>query len=463
MPYQNELADKTSHVDIIQNPDISDFLSKCHIIDNLQEDEIQSFETMFSKPSDNNFHKPSNIISIDGSYYESCVKERFPSQKVGYIKVGVVLLKYEFLTSVRGISNFVDPFEVARFKDNNDAYSLVLPSTNIVFENCDDVQESYRRALDEQFDKLRDNINDPNTSLRTTLLKMASYLDDCDDKRIKLSKCPSCGRGDKDGENVYIDLDAYEPKCPYCGKRLYSTDILRVWEQVDNMTSNQSSLTRTMNVVERLLAIHYIRTIVEAAKDSFSNTLENLCFFIDGPLAIFGEPAKFHRCFMKYLDELNQSMRKHNKSDILMIGIQKSGAINDFLSLIKDHIGNSEVYCLNDTVRDKYIALNKKPANNTFGFETYFGQDFLYKNKKGNIFVFNIPYPFPDKSGDFKNEKSKIENYKNLKLYTDLLDDFDCDLYENALIPTVLAHKYTAISLAPGSKVLDLLSKSKIV
>ena len=35
-------------------------------------------------------------------------------------------------------------------------------------------------------------------------------------------------------------------------------------------------------------------------------------------------------------------------------------------------------------------------------------------------------------------------------------------MYENSLIPTILAHKYTAISLAPGSKVLDLLAKSNV-
>ena len=453
MPYQNELADKTSHIDIIQNPDVSEFLSKCRKVE-YNEDAISSVGNMFSRPTDNGFNKPDNIISIDGSFYESSIKKQFPSKKVGFIKVGVVLLKYKSLTSIQGTTNFVDPFEVAKFRENNDAYTFVLPSTNIVYDDCDNVQESFRKALDEQFDRLRSDKNNSNTSLKATLLQMASYLKD----GIKLSKCPCCG---KESDDIYIDGN--DPKCPHCGKRLFLTDILRVWEQVEDMFSNQSALSRTMNVIERLLAIHYIRTIVESMKDSFSNTLENLCFFIDGPLAVFGEPAKFHACFMKYLDELNQTMRKNNKSDILMVGIQKSGAINDFLMLIKEHIQCGEVYCLSDDFRNKFINLNKKPANNTFGAETYFGQDFLYKNKKGNVFVFNVPYPFGEKVGDFKNAKSNIKNYKNLKIYTDLLDDFDCDMYENALVPTVLAHKYTAISLAPGSKVLDLLSKNKIV
>ena len=60
-------------------------------------------------------------------------------------------------------------------------------------------------------------------------------------------------------------------------------------------------------------------------------------------------------------------------------------------------------------------------------------------------------------------EKANIMNYKNIEVYTNLLNDFECELFENSLIPTVLAHKYTAISLAPGSKVLDLLAKSNIL
>lgn len=461
MPYQNEFADKTSHVDIVQNPDVAEFLEKCHKIEEFDGDDISSSGQMFSSPVDNSFLKPNNIISIDGSFYEASRKKEYPSQKIGFIKVGVILLQGKSLVALNGCSRFVDPYEVAKFKENNEAYSFVLPSTNIVYDDCEDVQESFRRALDEQFDRLRDRKDDPNTSLKSTLFKMASYLDGCDANRVMLSKCPCCNSG----EDIYINKDDKEPRCPHCGKRLYLTDILRVWEQVADVTSNQSALSRTMNIVERLLAIHYIRSIVESLKDSYANTLENLCFFIDGPLAVFGEPAKFHACFMKYLHELNQTMRRLNKSDILMVGIQKSGAVNDYLNLIKDHINNGEIYCLTDEVRDTYVTFNKNAASDTFGKETYFGQDFLYKNKKGNVFVFNVPYPFAEKSKDqhFKTEKSNIANYKNIKVYTDLLDDFDCDLYENALIPTVLAHKYTAISMAPGSRVLDLLSKNKIL
>ena len=459
MPYQNEFADKTSHIDIVKNPDVEEFLNKCHKIDLSDGQGVQSLISKFKPTPPSDLKKPKNIISIDGSYYESSVTEKYPSQKIGFIKVGVILLKYNVLDSIGNESSFVDPFEVAKFKENNDSYSIVLPSANVVYSDCSNVKDSFRNALEDQFDRLRTEKDNPETSLKTTLFKLASYLDGCSEKKIKLTKCPSC----KKEENIYVYKNQIN-KCPHCGKPLYVTDVLRVWENVDEMNSSLSAITRTMNVLERLLAIHYIRTIVEKSKHSFVETLENICFFIDGPLAIFGEPAKLHSCIMKYLWEINQVMKSHGKSDIMMIGIQKSGAINDFLNLIKDSIPSNTIYCLDDFNRYKHIYFGMKQANDTYGKETYFGQDFLYKSSTGKLFVFNVPYPWETKSSvsNFANEKSNIKNYPNIGTYTSILNDFECQMYENSLIPTVLAHKYTAISLAPGSKVLDLLAKSNI-
>ena len=120
MPYQNEFADKTSHIDIVKNPDVEEFLNKCHKIDFSDGEGIQSLISKFKPTPSSEYKKPKNIISIDGSYYESSVTDKFPSQKIGFIKVGVVLLKYNVLDTIRNDSSFVDPFEVAKFKENND-------------------------------------------------------------------------------------------------------------------------------------------------------------------------------------------------------------------------------------------------------------------------------------------------------------------------------------------------------
>ena len=100
MPYQNELADKTSHIDIVKNPDVEEFLNKCHKIDFPGGERMDSLTSVFMTTPLSNFNKPKNIISIDGSYYESSVTEKFPSRKIGFIKVGVILLKYNVLDNI---------------------------------------------------------------------------------------------------------------------------------------------------------------------------------------------------------------------------------------------------------------------------------------------------------------------------------------------------------------------------
>lgn len=43
-----------------------------------------------------------------------------------------------------------------------------------------------------------------------------------------------------------------------------------------------------------------------------------------------------------------------------------------------------------------------------------------------------------------------------------LIEDFESDLYEGAVVPIALAQKYTAISLQPGGKILDVLAQTAI-
>ena len=43
-----------------------------------------------------------------------------------------------------------------------------------------------------------------------------------------------------------------------------------------------------------------------------------------------------------------------------------------------------------------------------------------------------------------------------------LIVEVETDLYKNALAPIALAHRYTAISLRPGGRVLDLLGRSSL-
>jgi len=81
-----------------------------------------------------------------------------------------------------------------------------------------------------------------------------------------------------------------------------------------------------------------------------------------------------------------------------------------------------------------------------------------------DVFVFDLAYPVGDKSTAGFAAASRDPNlYSSLSRALGLIQRFESDLYENATIPTVLAHRYTAISLRPGGQVLDLLTRRALL
>lgn len=454
-------SDKTTHVEIVENPDVKEFLKKCQYMLEPTGAEAREVASLFSLFERREESLPRNIISIDGSSYEASIDKKLPFTRVGYVKVGNILIqKDEYLDL--GNERYVDPFKVAEMEKANQSTIFTFPSSNMLYKGKESVRDSFRVALDEYLYKYRVYQNKPETSLRSTLFKLASYRDglksDAEDELI-LHACPNCG------EKGIVVWDVEEEQlCPHCGKAIYPSDCLRIWEEVDDHGSNQSALTRFTNVIEHLFVVHYIRTIVEASPQSYVDTLSDICFFMDGPLAIFGNGAWVHKAIMKYLHEVNSIMLQHNKNPILIIGLVKSGNVIDYFRLIQNEIKEDTILCLSDETRNKYVNYNRKASNTTFGNETYYGQDFVYKTQSGKLIVFNLPYPFESKGNveQFIIEKSRIDNYTNLNKSIHLIDEFECDLYENTVVPVALARKHTIISLKPGTQVLDLLTKMHI-
>ena len=464
MEYTKEPVDKTSHFEIVNNPDIKEFLKNCQYMTVPTGEEAEEVGSLFVPHSVYTGELPDNIISIDGSNHESCIDEKLPFTRIGYVKICNILIKRNSFKEL-GKSQFIDPFKVAEIVKSNTSTVFALPSSNMKYKGEQSVRDGFRLALDDYLYRYRTTPNNHKTSLRSTLFKIASYrtginqVESTDE--LILHACPNL-----DCKKEYLSVWDIEEaqQCPSCGKSIYPSDCLRIWEEVEDTFSNQSALTRFTNVIEHLFAIHYIRTIVEASSESYVDTLANLCFFMDGPLAIYGNSAWVHKSIMKYLAELNNVMSSHGKGNILILGLVKNGVINDYFKLIEQKIPINSVFCISDEIRDKYINFNRSSSATTFGNETYYGQDFVYKTATGRLFVINIPYPFSTKSSDnnFKTEKSKLENYKSLSLYLKLIDEFECDLYENAVVPVALARKHTAINLKPGSQVLDLLIKNNL-
>ncbi len=458
MPYEGELAGKTAHSEFLRNPDIQSFLAACDYLIMPSDEEAQAMGDRFSLPPGPTADLPGFVIAVDGSSHESSLDDKLPSTKMGYIKIGAVLIDLEKYRTLRN-GRYVDPFRVAELQDDNSSLTFSLPSANIRWAGRKNVRDSFRASLDQQFYSTRTRFSDKDasTSLRSTLFQLASLrpgeLGTADARRLRIHKCPSCGRGPVEVEDI-PDPQA----CPHCDEEVFPTDCLRLWEEVSDYQSNQVAIERLRHVLEQLVPIHYMRHLYRHAP----LLLSGIAFFVDGPLALFGTPAWLHRPIMIFLSQINRKLAKHGQLPLTVLGLQKTGQIADHVNLISRFIPNNRLLAIDDDYRYQYILSGREAAGNGFGFETYYGQDFIYKTPSGRCFVFGLPYAVESKNEpgrDFLRDKVRLESYPQLARALGLISRLESDLYQNAVVPIALAHRYTAISFQPGGRVLDLLTK----
>jgi hypothetical protein len=456
-------ANKTSHIDIVQNPDVLDFLQSCSYMREPTGEEISEITSAFTKVNIFNSDKlPDNIITIDSSSYEAQVREDIPFTNIGYVKLVNYLLKNKDLLPLKG-SKFVNPFEVAKLTDEKETITFVLPSSNVKYKDADTTRESFRLALDEYFESIREDKTDRNTSLKSTLFWLSSFRKEGKTNKIILHKCPN-GCGKKDLEVYNIEEEQY---CPECHQRIFATDTLRLYEEVDEASpTNQGVLGRFEKVIRHIHLAHLLRILKLKNKESYLKMFNSLAIVVNGPLSVAGTAAWVHGSLMKAIYEINLQLREKGYTDIMIIGLITGGlAINDYANLIEKHLEPNSLLCVSDEFRDKYINFNREASGTTFGAETYYGQDFIWKNEQGNILIFDLPYIVGDKSRleVFKKEKSDFLKYNNLYRSLRLLQELKCDMDVASIAPLVISKQYTAISMEPGAKVLDLLSKNNLI
>jgi len=267
-------------------------------------------------------------------------------------------------------------------------------------------------------------------------------------------QCPSCHAEHPFELTKTTPLD----KCPSCGEMVYATDWLRLHEDVSDFGNNTSAITRMMNAIEHLLLV----ATIQQAFLADPRALGKIAFILDGPLAVFGQPAKLSFRIQEFLFKVNERLKALGVEQLLLIGLQKTGEVMDHVNLLSRFLPNNRFRVLDDAYRYEYIKGNDAPAKN-FGFETYYGQDFLFKTGKGQMFCFGVPYPFPTKSNstEFSARKVDVNNYGSLLARAcDVIRHFELDLYRSAIVPVALAHRHASISIVPGGKVLDIITKT---
>ncbi len=459
MPYENQFGSKTAHADIVRNPDVQAFLEQCRPLREPSEESSRELASSFvAPPAESRGGSTSFVIASDGSFYASSIDKRLPSIQVCYLKFSTILIEMLDFHGLEDVgTSMIDPFRVAALKKNRDTLTLVLPLSNFRLPEDDSVRKSFRKQLDAFLwsPATRFRTDHPDTSLMGTLIELAQLRDDphAPTGQIKVHKCPN---PDCDAESIYLDPEDPSHACAKCGQPLYLSDCLRLWEGVNDFHANQEPSSRFMSYVEHLLPIHYLRFL----RDTAPAQLQELAILVDGPLAVFGQAAWLHQCLMRFLYRLRESQREKGMAFPVVMGLQKTGYVVEYMQLLDRYIPANRLFSITDEFR--YTHLGVERSGNGFGSETYYGQDFGFKTPSGKLFVFGLPYPFPSKRGTtgFPSAKCDISRYGELGRALSLINQVETDLYRDALVPIALAHRYTAISLRPGGKVLDVMGRT---
>lgn len=453
MPYGRESAGKGGHSDFVKNPDVVAFLGECDYMRPPSDEEALRLGQSFLPAPCGEVLLPRHVIASDASKSDTPISERLPSTQVGFLKISHVLInmtKYAGLVDPQ--NRFVDPFKVSEIHRDAHPLTFTMPGSNIRYKGASCVKDGFRAAL---FDQLSRVTSDGGRRSAAQVL-----LDLEDGGAIELGKCPACGDSTR---KYHFSGRTLVHECSRCRSPIYVTDFLRLHEGISDFGDNSAAMTRMMNALEHLMIAAFI---LEVERGDVVR-LADLTFVLDGPLAIFGEPAKLSQRLQKLIYRINAELSDRGLRSMLVLGLQKTGGLMDHAKLIERHLPAGTLRVVDDGYRNEYVTGGELPAVN-FGNETYYGQDFLFKTEKGRIFNFAIPYPFADKSSpganqSFAEAKVELVRYGHLvQQACDLIRHFEMDLYDSAIVPVALAHRHASISLMPGGKVLDLMVRSAL-
>lgn len=453
---------------IIRDPEVTAFLQKCEYNPDITVLVSEVSNRMVDVSGEvSGLPDGMHVLATDGSIYESIIEEKFPSIRVGFLKITNIVIDMAQYKELRGATApFIDPVEIAKIRRRSQAFSTALPGAGIRSAEIPDSRSFFRRTV---FDIFRaPTLTVGEVRLYDTLLellKRSGQLTSMDGVSGVVFKCgQKCPTDDEDlVEDIFVPT---EPGFVFAPDRgiIYLTDKLRVHEPFASEGSNRECFNRLKCALEHILMIHVVR----AAAHTDPASVDNLIVIMDGPLALFGEPARFHRGIMSILSDLRVAAVARNQWGPTIIGLSKSGKVVEHAHLINDILQFDDneprlgtwILPIDDIYRYSFIQPTWVPSARNFGDDTYYGQNFIVRTSQGKVFDVCLAYPMSNKHnvGDVEFRESKVDISKYQGTFSRMLSCIEMmqmDLHGAAIVPSYLAQKYASIAHAPGGRSLD--------
>lgn len=426
-----ERASKIAHAEIINNPMVEAFLDGCALPSAPpKQDVTEAVGTI--PPATGNL---TTVIAIDGGMNEAVVRPEFPSASITFMTLGPLMLYLEELAELDA-EPFIGPEDMQRLK-NIKRYSLVVPCKAVRSKRYKRFSIGVRAAIQE-FLIERKLVAD----LQWLLFREWTGAP----VTWSIPRCPNpaCENA---GKIVFVSGGQLEKACPECKEPVFISDALRLYELINDEQGAGGIMGYLLAALEQIVLVHVIRYIY----DEKPRALREVLFVKDGPLAFFGTTAPLR----KPMRELVRFLADHKAGPLInLIGLEKTGAFVEHAALIEEMLQPGQYLLLGNSYIYRYIVPGD-PQSEAFGHNTYYGAKIIFKGGDNAIYVATIPTRGVVVEPGF----SQLINGPDVLAATGRLR---CSMYDNALLPIVLANRLVSLADVPSSEILQRFARERI-
>lgn len=428
-----ERASKIAHTNILNNPDVQEFVETCTLPSAPEGSQLESLQ----KPLPPSEKRIEHVIAVDGGMTEVAVRKEFPTASMAFMTFGPLTLTLADLTEL-DFQPFIAPEDMAKLK-NLQRYSLPLPAKAIRAAGAASFSEGVRRQVQRFMAEKH-----PELIRALQWLLFREWLPETQRQAWEVPKCPTCSH-----PTIRFESSGpIEAACKACGATVFLSDSLRLYERIDDEQGAGGIMAYLLTTLEQLVIVNIIRQLLELKP----SILREILLIKDGPLAFFGVVAPLHQPMRELMEHL--STQDNGKPLICLIGLEKSGSFVEHAALIEPSLKKGH-YLLPDT---EYIYKYIQPGNPSregFGHNTYYGAKLIFKSDRGDIFVATIP------TRSFQ-ARPKFEDLLNGAEVVRVTSQLRCSMYDNALIPVVLANRLVSLADVPSSEILKRFVKTSV-
>ena len=151
-------------------------------------------------------------------------------------------------------------------------------------------------------------------------------------------------------------------------------------------------------------------------------------------------------------ERINWLLDKH---DIVLAGLEKSGAFVDHAQSIQQSLEPGKVLILNDDYIYHYIRPGDPTSKDPYASSSYYGHKVIFKAPNKQMYVVSIPVR------ELKKNPA-ANDLPNLQIILSNVEALHCDMYDSALFPVALVNKLVSLSAHPSQRILQKFASQSI-